>query len=330
MSRKWMCILAVVGAAALAGAVVLPIPFDEWRTLASLKKVDDHPLYVMTFYGDYGFEEAQSQEVVGAREAAVASGAPGQLWACTCFASLGKEADVLLGRNFDWYNHPALLLFTDPPQAYASVSMVDIAYLGFDQQAPSWTGRRRLLLAPYLPFDGMNEQGLGVGMMAVPAADSGYNPRLRTLDSLQVIRLLLDYAADVEEAVVLLEGCNIDFGGGPPVHYLLADASGRSAVVEFVNGEMKVMRNIESWQVSTNFVISQAMPQGAGSECWRYNLAYDALAGAEGALTPSAALDLLHSVSQPSTIWSLVYGLDSGDINVVMGRHYDNVHHLGL
>ena len=37
---------------------------------------------------------------------------------------------MLLGRNFDWYEHPALILFTDPPDGYASVSMVDISYLG--------------------------------------------------------------------------------------------------------------------------------------------------------------------------------------------------------
>jgi len=325
-----MLILALVGVGAVVGALSLPIPVDEWRTLASLKKVDDHPLYVMRFYGDYGFEEATGQETGAALDDPVSANRPGQAWACTCFASLGKGADVLLGRNFDWYDHPALLLFTNPPQGYASVSMVDIAYLGFEQLAPSWSARQRLLLAPYLPFDGMNERGLGVGMMAVPVADSGYGPQRRTLDSLQVIRLLLDYAPDVEEALTLLQGCNIDFGGGPAVHYLLADADGHSAVVEFVNGEMRVLRNSESWQVATNFVISEALLNGSGSECWRYNLSCEILARAEGALSRAEAMDLLASVSQPSTIWSLVYGLDSGDIDVVMGKHYDTVHRYRL
>lgn len=31
--------------------------FNEIRTLVSLKKVDDHPMYTMTYYGDYGFDE---------------------------------------------------------------------------------------------------------------------------------------------------------------------------------------------------------------------------------------------------------------------------------
>ena len=65
---------------------------------------------------------------------------------------------MLYGRNFDWQYSPALLLFTDPPDGYASVSMVDIAYLGFDGKKAgtvtdlSLTERARLLFAPSWPF----------------------------------------------------------------------------------------------------------------------------------------------------------------------------------
>jgi hypothetical protein len=325
-----MLVLALVVLGVLVGVVILPTPVEEWRTLTSLRKVDEHPLYVMRYYGDYDFEQVLEAEASALREVAPVAADWGTVWACTCFAALGEGKDVLLGRNFDWYNHPALLLFTNPPRGYASVSMVDISYLGFGQEAPSWTARRPLLLTPRLPFDGMNERGLGIGMMAVPMADAGHDPQRKTLDSLQVIRLLLDHAADVEEAVALLEGCNIDFGGGPPVHYLLVDAAKRSAVVEFVDGEMRILPDRESWQVSTNFVISEAMPEGANSECWRYNLAYDTLAHVGGAVSREEAMDLLEGVSQPSTIWSLVYDLVSGDVDVVMGRNYETVYRFRL
>jgi len=52
--------------------------------------------------------------------------------------------------------------------------MVDIAYLGFEgSKAGALTNlplveRRALLDAPSLPFDGMNERGLAIGMAAVP------------------------------------------------------------------------------------------------------------------------------------------------------------------
>ena len=45
--------------------------------------------------------------------------------ACTVFFAGG-----VLGRNFDFDDHPALLLHHRPPGAYRSVSLVDIAYLG--------------------------------------------------------------------------------------------------------------------------------------------------------------------------------------------------------
>jgi penicillin V acylase-like amidase (Ntn superfamily) len=77
--------------------------------------------------------------------------------------------------------------------------------------------------------------GLAVGMMAVDEADSGADPAKATLGELEVIRLLLDRAANVGEALDLLESVNIDFSGGPPLHYFIADASGKSAVVEFVD-----------------------------------------------------------------------------------------------
>ena len=59
---------------------------------------------------------------------------------CSLFAALGDPENRLFGRNFDWRYSPALLLFTDRPAGggYASVSMVDIAYLGFGRWA-RWT-----------------------------------------------------------------------------------------------------------------------------------------------------------------------------------------------
>jgi len=329
MSNKWVVFVAVLWvllAAASAAATVSSDQLDQWRTLSSLHKVDDHPLYVMTYYGDYDFEKsllADTQWQPSYLEMACG-------WACTCFSSFNEEGAPLFGRNFDWHDHPALLLFTDPPDGYASVSMVDIAYLGFGRGDPSWGARRRLLQAPYMPFDGLNERGLVVGMMAVSEADAPHDPQKVTLDSLQAIRLLLDDAQDVDEAISLLDNYNIAWDGGPPLHYLIADVAGHSAVVEFVDGQMEVLRNEQPWQVATNFVISVAMPEGASSGCWRYNRAYQTLQGTSGSLSPQEAMALLKNVSQSSTIWSIVYGLGSGDVQVVMNREYDQVHTFKL
>jgi len=321
---------SVVAVLLLVLALVLPAQLNEWRTLASLRKVDDYPLYVMRYYGDYGLGELMRAGV----QISTGRQSPYQemahSWACTCFASSKEEGKALFGRNFDWYTHPALLLFTDPPGGYAAVSMVDISYLGFGREEPSLGTRRRLLYAPHMPFDGMNERGLVVGMMAVPYADAGRDPQKVTIDSLQAIRLMLDYAQDVDEALSVLQGYNIDFAGGPPLHYLIADVTGDSAVVEFVDGQVNVLRNDEPWQVATNFVISEAMPEGAGSECWRYNTAYEVLQGTDGSLSIERTMALPKTVSQSNTIWSIVYSMSTGDVQVTMKRKYDQVHTFKL
>ncbi len=71
----------------------------------------------------------------------------------------------------------------------------------------------------------MNERGLAVGMMAVPSAQAGSDSRKVTIDSLAAIRLLLDKAQSVDEALSLLGAYNIDWGSGPPLHYLIADST---------------------------------------------------------------------------------------------------------
>ena len=39
---------------------------------------------------------------------------------------------------------------------------------------------------------------------------------------------------------------------------------------------------------------------------------------------------LLADVSQPITMWSVVYDMDSGQIAVAMGHDYAQVHHFNL
>lgn len=41
----------------LVSIIALTLFHNELRRLASLKVVDDYPMYQMTYYGDYGFDE---------------------------------------------------------------------------------------------------------------------------------------------------------------------------------------------------------------------------------------------------------------------------------
>ncbi len=328
--KKFIPFLILALAAVTAGWLLfLHGVANPARDSNTIERVDDHPLYVMHLNGDYGFKEFLKKGVQpGSTSFAPLQAAP---WACTVFGALNADGDRILGRNFDWDNHPALLLFTDSPDGYASASMVDIYYLGFTGKGEIPTSEReRLREAAFIPFDGMNEKGLAIGMMAIETVKPDYDPQKVTLGELNLMRLMLDYAQNVDEALALLPKYNVDFGDGPTIHYLLADRSGHSAIVEYRDsqssgGGILILKNDRPWQVSTNFSFASEQPQGANSSCPRYNRAYKTLAEANGRLTPGQAMTLLQQVSQSSTQWSITYNLTRGTIELAMDRHYNQV-----
>lgn len=225
-----------------------------------------------------------------------------------------------------------MLLFTDPPGGYASVSMVDVEYLGFggsrgeDLIDLPLSQRKALLGAVNLPFDGMNERGLAIGMAAVPEGEMVPDPDKKTIDQLAVMREVLDHAATVDEAVDILSRYNIDMSY-IPLHYLIATAAGDSALVEFYQGEMVVFRNEEPWQVATNFLVASTNGDTQG-ECWRYDRITQRLQETGGRLAIPDALALLAGVAQKdpqgqaSTQWSVVYDMTGGAVSIVMDRKY--------
>ncbi|MER5704357.1 linear amide C-N hydrolase [Micromonospora sp. NPDC002296] len=269
------------------------------QTLASLRKVDDLPMWEMTFVGDY-------DPTVGT------DAAPPSPFGCSLFAAWGDRSRPLFARNFDWEANPALVLRTDPPDGYATVSLVDMSYLGVGADP---TGDRRLLDAPLLPFDGMNERGLAVGLAADDAATARPEAGKPTVGSVRILRLVLDQAATVDEAVAVFGRHNLDFEGGPPLHYLLADATGASAVVEFVDGALRVEKGRGSWQALTNVPVV-GVPEEKRRTDHRYGVLAAALAKAGGVIDDRAALELLNDVRQGHTRWSVTYGLRTGEIHL--------------
>lgn len=325
---------------------VLPstVPASEFNTLRltqteidslnSLQKVDDHPLYVMQHQGPHRETSLAAPRANELQRSYFEFENPTPLWACSLFTALADPQGGVYGRNFDWEFSPALLLFTDPPDGYASVSMVDLAYF-FD--APAVTqlmdldlnNLEPLLNTPSMPFDGMNEKGLVIGMAAVPESPTPSDPNNKSVGSLGVIRMILDHAASVEDALTIMGGVNILWHGGPPLHYLIADANGNAALVEFVAGEMIVLYNTNPWHQATNFLLSNASGSADGI-CNRYDVITESLQDAQGDLSLGEAMELLADVSQSSTQWSVIYQLHTGQISLAMGRHYSKIHTFQL
>ncbi len=298
---------------------------DQTRSLQSLEKLSDHPLYVMHYYGSYqdvSYSHAPTEEPA---------------WACTLFAAAGDPEMPVLGRNFDWPRHPVLILIADPPDAYASLSMVDLGFL-----APEGIGDRIHLLSldrlgflletPLWTFDGMNERGLTIGMAAVAGTAMPYDPMLPTHGSLEVMRKILDNAATVEEALDIFETTNVDMTGGPCLHYLVADASGESALIEYWDEEMYIFRTDGPWTCVTNYRLCQVDEADRPGVCWRFDAVHDELVRTSGEQDMASAMALLDAAHaevsgdpKAGTQWSIVYDLKHRRAELAMGHQYDEV-----
>jgi hypothetical protein len=317
---------AVSTPAAARATPAAPLTPTEERTLASLTLLDDHPLYEMTYAGAL----PPILPGAGAPDPAATTGPSGlrKPFGCTVFLA-GDPARPVLGRNFDWDPNPALILHTNPPGGTATTSVVDISYLGYDRahlaDLDTPAGRRALLRAPLLPFDGMNEHGLAVGMAAEETAVATRRPGRALVGSVRIMRLVLEHARTVRQAVAVLGAYDLDFNGGPPLHYFVADATGASAIVEFVGGRFTVIpRGDQPWQVMVNF--QQASSTEASREAdRRWRTATARLAAARGRLDPRQVLGLLADVRQGHTQWSVAYDLKGRRAYVVVDQDYRTV-----
>ena len=294
------------------------VSYGPAKTLASLKKVDDFPLYVMKYHGTYLFDLFAEEGIEWGPYKKVYEVVNPD--ACTSFAALNETGDAVFGRNLDWHHRSSMLLYTKPPNGYASVSMVDLYYLGYEgmQEIP-WSKRLPLLATPYATIDGMNECGVAISQNAVPARNTPTDPNKPTLLQSQVLRLVLDYAKDLDEALELIRNYNVKFL--QPNHFHIADASGNSAIVEYIDGGMVILRNDKPWQISTNFLLSEPLQP----DCWRYKKASEALSETQGKTSQSEAMNLLQVTAQDHTVWSVVYNLSSGEIHLAMGKDYNKV-----
>ena len=315
---------------------------NELRSLMSLEKVDKYGMYQMTYYGDYGFDEFLE---VGARNDAdieafvtkrLLKGLPINLGVtgdgCTAFVVKNESGDILFGRNFDFLYAPSL-------QLYTSVSTVNLAFAGYSgDNLPdgSFFNTFLTLAAPFLPFDGMNEKGLAIALLAVPKAEVPYNPDKITLNTTTAIRLVLDKAATVEEAIELLKQYNIYFSGGIECHYLIADASGHSVIVEYVNQELCVVESETEYQIASNFIAYNGLNIGEGfTEFERYDRVQNAIEENNGILEVSGAIQLLADVGVfdgdiDKLQWSVLYNLTTGKGGIFANRKTNNIIEFNL
>ena len=133
------------------------------------------------------------------------------------------------------------------------------------------------------------------------------------------MRLWLDRCATVTEALALLEKVDVrhDAAVGSGYHYMVADANGDCAVVEFDKEDgwktMIVRKDPEAkCMLVTNHLLSekyyttepnQAVGNTHSKSWWRYETAAAYLAGHDGTLTFDQAQECLAQVHWKDLVW---------------------------
>ena len=239
------------------------------------------------------------------------------------------------GRSFGLGGTDTLCVYTHPSDGYASISTVstDMLNVGADNAYPttSLEGRAALLAAPYIAVDGMNEKGLFTALLDLSMGETHMETGNRDLTVTMAVRLLIDRAATVDEAIELLRNYDIHTGHGWTQHLFVGDASGDGAVIEWHKGQMKVVKS----PICTNFRLSSKMAQDDPTGmCERFDILHDALEK-HPENTPGDAMDMLEAVKQEydnniHTEWSIVYHLTDFSMDISVDMDFDNVYHLEI
>ena len=288
-------------------------------------------LSAVRYEGDYGFDEflsgggaSSDREVIQYLTENLLGdldlGFAGEIFGCSTITVQNAEGKVLFGRNFDWNSCDALVVTSYPKNAYASVSTVNVDFIR--QGAGGVAGLAlkaeavKTIAALYAPLDGMNEKGLAVSVnMIQDLATINQDTEKPDITTTTAVRLLLDKAGTVEEALELLSQYDMHASMGMMIHLAIADATGNSVVVEYIDNEMTVTKTL----VVTNFYLTEGKKYGIGTEQSheRYEILMNSLKENKF-MGEGKVRDALDRVSKDnfgefeSTEWSIVFSLSEG------------------
>lgn len=319
--------------------------FERLRTriepVEEITELEDG-LSVVRYEGDYGFDhfleqggassdaevvEYVSSEILSNITSLIFGGRP---FGCSTLQVENEEGGWLFGRNFDWNTCHGLIVSSRPEEGYASVSTVNMDFISADGvDISTLPDSVQAAVGLYAPLDGMNEEGLAVSVnMIQDSATIEQDTGKPDLTTTTAVRLLLDRAANVEEALDLLGQYDLHASMGMMVHFALADASGRSVVVEYIDNEMTVTDT----KAVTNFYLAEGEKYGIGTaqSHERYEILNQAIAEQER-MTELEVRDALDSVSKDnfgdefaSTEWSIVMNQETKELTYFHRENYEN------
>ena len=339
---------------------------DQKEMVSTLKDLADGHLYSVRYSADYCLDEIMESggasssvqllgKVIPRLTTVPLSKVGGGLdFGCSAFCVRSPEGDVLVGRNFDYrfVSSSNMLVHNVTKGVHESICISALPFLDKDVYvAGALSDGKTDLSVPvtasiYCCLDGINDAGLFIGVLSLRGTGGAVQHDSKKSDIVPTlaIRLALDGCTSVDEAVEVFRSHNFFADGensDSNYHFLIADASGKSVVVEYYRpGEVPPLSDpaAKDWTMNildadhvTNFYLSDGW-QNVGGGRERYDKLHETLEKKKRVMTEDECMSLLDDVHTDlnseggditsNTQWSVVYNLTKKTAAICVDKNY--------
>ncbi len=241
--------------------------------------------------------------------------------ACTTFF-MHFNGKMVFGRNYDWMADEGTVCTNQRGLAKTSMKMPDGNTISWISRWGSITFNQ---YGKEFPTGGMNEKGLVVELMWLDATSYPQPDERPSLGVLQWIQYQLDNHVSVDEVIKSDTKLRIT-SKGTPLHYLVADADGHTATIEFLNGKLEVHLGEElPLPVLTNDTYSHSFAShslgtvNGNNSLERFSTTCNMISRYKNDTATKSIIDvsfeILNTVQQGNyTKWSIVYDISEKKI----------------
>lgn len=289
-------------------------------------------------------------------------------YGCASFTATTSEGDALFARNYDNDETNTCIVRTHARKGrHATISTADLSFIGIkpEKGVQGIADKALCLATPYLTLDGVNDAGVSCcinmtyqgGGSNGTATATNQNTEKPDMTSTLMLRMILDYADDLEEAIEIAQSYDLHDSANTSFHYMVADASGRSAILEWVCGDditdndgsarklvvtyndadeqIGAVEGSVDYQWMTNYIVQPGYYVSNKDKLGfdRYNHIADVLGTSDGVMQDEwEAMNLLGQIAgrswnagqQKYTPHSVVYNLTNRSVLWVSNENFDD------
>lgn len=324
-------------------------------TLETLTQVDDN-IWTLVYKGSYGLDEMLEKGIAGMggiirfaqkyiHSKQVLLNPFAGKFGCSSFNTRTPENDVIFGRNFDYKDSLCFVVWTAPENGYKSMTVTLGTFLLYGKKWQNPKNMKyplRVMGAPYCCMDGVNEKGLAAAILEIKTKPTKQKTGKKPITTPVALRAVLDKCKNVEEAIEMMSRFDMRDLIFANYHYHFADADGNSAIIEYVNHEMKVIRQKYDGEnlKLTNYFLSEGGDNRKEMGRDRYQKIDNKLCECDHKITEEDAMKLLESCTlyyhhkwmphMVITVWSSVYNCTQRTMTMCAGMDYSKRYQFSL